>query len=43
MNLLPPNNSRGCVKSDGVKFVNDYFLGMGNFDEMNWRIFNGWN
>jgi hypothetical protein len=32
------NNSRGCVKSAGVKFGNDQFLGKGNFDEMSWRI-----
>ena len=35
---MTPNNSRGCVKSGGVKFGNDQFLGMGNFDEMSWRI-----
>jgi len=33
-----PNNSRGCVKSAGVKFGHDQFLDMGNFDEMSWRI-----
>jgi hypothetical protein len=32
------NQSPGCVKSAGVKFVNDQFLGIGNFDEMSWRI-----
>ena len=36
--IEPPNNSRGRVKSAGVKFVNDQFLGIGNFDEMSWRI-----
>ena len=38
MRRAQPNNSRGCVKSVGVKFGNDQFLGMGNFDEMSWRI-----
>src|SRR5450756_892857 len=33
-NMTPPNKSRGCVKSVGVKFGNDQILDMENFDEV---------
>ena len=35
---MPPNKSRGCVKSVGVKFGNDQILDMENFDEVSRRI-----
>jgi len=34
----PPNKSRGCVKSVGVKFGNDQILDMENFDEVSRRL-----
>jgi len=30
---MPPNKSRGCVKSADLKFGNDHIFDMANFDE----------
>ena len=37
--MTPPNTSRGCVKSVGVKFGNDQIFDMENFDEVSRWIF----
>lgn len=34
----PPNKTRACVKTPGVKFGNDQILDMESFDEMSRRI-----
>ena len=38
---LPPNQSRGCVKTLGSKIGNDQILASAHFDEMSRRI--GWS
>ena len=36
--MMPPNKSRGCVKSADEKFGNDQILEIENFYEMSRRI-----